>query len=121
MTKAALLERLTGLMGGRAAEELIFGEVTTGAQQDIQQANAIARRMVTEFGMSRLGHICVGEGDVLSPELAWQIDQVTRELVEEAYARAHAILEAIRPTLVAVADHLCVVETIDGAELDTWL
>jgi cell division protease FtsH len=121
LTKSALLERMVGIMGGRAAEEVVFGEITTGAQQDIQQANAIARRMVTEFGMSALGHIYAGEGDVISPELAARIDEATRTLVEEAYARALDIVTERRGALAAIANHLYEVETMDGDELDTWL
>ena len=121
LTTSALAERMVGIMGGRAAEELFFGEVTTGAQQDIAQANAIARRMVTEFGMSELGHICVGEGDLVSPDLAARIDAAVRGLVETAYARARVLVTARQAALAAIADHLYEVETMDGHELDTWL
>jgi len=121
LTKSALLQRMVGIMGGRAAEELFFDEVTTGAQQDIQQANAIARRMVTEFGMSLLGHIYVGEGDMISPDLAARVDETTRALVEDAYAHARRIVGERRTALAAIADHLYEVETIDGDELDVWL
>lgn len=121
LTKSALLDRMVGIMGGRAAEELFFDEVTTGAQQDIQQANAIARRMVTEFGMSQLGHICVDEGSFISPDLAAKIDEATGALVEQAYARAQAIVMARRGALAAIADHLYEVESIEGDELDDWL
>ena len=121
LTKSALLERMVGIMGGRAAEELFFHEVTTGAQQDIQQANAIARRMVMEFGMSDLGHICVGEGDMVSPDLAARIDATVRGLVEAAYTRARALVTARQAALAAIADHLYEVETMDGYELDAWL
>jgi len=121
LTESELRERMVGIMGGRAAEELFFGEVTTGAQQDIQQANAIARRMVGEFGMSPLGHICIGEGDMTSPELAASVDEATRTLVEDAYAHARRIVSRRRHALAAIADHLAEVETIDGADLDAWL
>jgi cell division protease FtsH len=121
MTRSALLERMVGIMGGRAAEELFFDEVTTGAQQDIQQANAIARRMVTEFGMSPLGHICVGEGDVIGAELAARIDDATRDLVEDAYATARRLVAERQAALAAIADHLFEVESMDGDELDAWL
>jgi cell division protease FtsH len=121
MTRTALLERMVGLMGGRAAEEVFFGEVTTGAQQDIAQANAIARRMVSEFGMSPLGHLCIAEGTPLSPELAAQIDAATVALVQEAHERATALVQQRHAAIAAIADHLCVVETMDGAELDRWL
>jgi cell division protease FtsH len=121
MTRSALLERMVGIMGGRAAEELFFDEVTTGAQQDIQQANAIARRMVMEFGMSPLGHICVGEGDVIGGALAAKIDDATRDLVEEAHAKARRIVAERKGALAAIADHLIEVESMDGEELDAWL
>jgi cell division protease FtsH len=121
LTRSALLERMVGIMGGRAAEESFFDEVTTGAQQDIQQANAIARRMVMEFGMSPLGHICVGEGAVISGELAAKIDDATGVLVEQAYAQALDIVTEQRDVLGAIAEHLCEVETMDGDELDRWL
>ena len=121
MTRSALAERMIGIMGGRAAEEFFFNEVTTGAQQDIQQANAIARRMVTEFGMSPLGHISVVEGDTIGTELAANIDDATRTLVEDAYAAARRIVHARRAALAAIAEHLYVVESVSGDELDTWL
>ncbi len=121
LTRGALIDRMTGIMGGRAVEELFFDEVTTGAQQDIQQANAIARRMVTEFGMSPLGHISVGEGDIIGTELAARIDEATGTLVEEAYQRARTIVNARREAVAAIAEYLCRVETMDGSELDSWL
>jgi cell division protease FtsH len=121
LTRAALMDRMTGIMGGRATEELFFAEVTTGAQQDIQQANAIARRMVTEFGMSSLGHISVGEGDIIGTDLAARIDEATSALVEEAYQRACALVRERQDAVEAIAEHLCQVETMDGNELDSWL
>jgi cell division protease FtsH len=121
LTRSALLDRLVGTMGGRAAETVFFGEITTGAQQDIQQANAIARRMVAEFGMSALGHICVVEGDMISPELAASIDEATHTLVESAYAQALDIVTERRAAVAAIAEHLCEVETMEGEELDHWI
>jgi cell division protease FtsH len=121
LTRGALMDRMTGIMGGRAVEELFFEEVTTGAQQDIQQANAIARRMVMEFGMSPLGHISVGEGDIIGAELAARIDEATGALVEDAYRRARALVNERREAVAAIAEHLCQVETMDGSELDSWL
>jgi cell division protease FtsH len=120
-TAAALQDRMAGLMGGRAAELLVFGEASTGAQQDIVQANAIARRMVMEFGMSTLGPICVNEQTGISPELAAQIDEATRALVLEACERALDVLAPRRPALAALAEHLIEVETIDGTVLDEYL
>jgi cell division protease FtsH len=121
MTRSALQQRMVGMMGGRAAEDLFFDEVTTGAQQDIQQANAVARRMVMEFGMSPLGHISVGEGDFIGSELAARIDEATAALVEKAYATARAIVSERREALAAIAEHLYEVESLDGDELDEWL
>ena len=121
LTRGALLDRMAGIMGGRAAEELFFGEVTTGAQQDIRQSNDIARRMVVEFGMSRLGHIFVDGTTMIGPELGSRIDEVALELVEEAFARARAIVAERKTALAAIADHLCAAETIEGHELDEWL
>ncbi|HZS89113.1 MAG TPA: hypothetical protein VFE42_16685, partial [Chloroflexota bacterium] len=79
------------------------------------------RRMVTEFGMSPLGHISVGEGDIIGTELAARIDEATGTLVEEAYQRARAIVNARREAVAAIAEYLCRVETMDGSELDSWL
>jgi cell division protease FtsH len=121
LTMSALQDRMAGLMGGRAAEELVFGEVTTGAQQDIVQANGIARRMVMEFGMSELGHISINEHTGVSPDLAARIDEATRALVEDAYQRARTVLTQRRSVLAAIADHLIEVETIEGEELDAFV
>jgi cell division protease FtsH len=77
--------------------------------------------MVMEFGMSPLGHICVGEGDVIGAALAAKIDDATRDLVEEAYATARRIVAERKAALAAIADHLFEVESLDGEELDAWL
>jgi ATP-dependent Zn protease len=77
--------------------------------------------MVMEFGMSPLGHICVGEGDVIGSELAAKIDDATRDLVEEAHATARRIVAERKAALAAIADHLIDVESMDGEDLDAWL
>jgi len=118
--KSELLAKLTGLMGGRAAEEIIFGDITTGAAQDIKMATNIASRMVREFGMSPLGQILM-EGDNVGPQLASRIDAEVTALVDDAYARAKEILLDRRDKLVEISEHLMQVETIDGAELDRLL
>ena len=115
-----LLAKLAGLMGGRAAEEIIFGDITTGAAQDIKMATNIARRMVREFGMSPLGNILIDD-DGVGPQLATQADTEVSYLVEQAYQTAKEILEQQREQLVAISEHLMQVETIDGAELDQML
>jgi ATP-dependent Zn protease len=77
--------------------------------------------MVMEFGMSPLGHICVGEGDIIGGELATKIDDATRDLVEKAHATACRIVAERKAALAAIADHLVEVESMDGEELDAWL
>src|SRR5256714_51517 len=126
-SKSELNARMAAAMGGRAAEEIIFGDVTTGAKQDIEHATNIARQMVCEFGMSeRLGLVTLhrkGDGDSLffSELTAADVDAEVKALTDEAYRRAYEICETRRATLVRIADHLQLVETIDGEELDRLL
>ncbi len=124
--------QLAGLLGGRAAEQIIFGEVTTGAANDLERVTALARRMVMVYGMSdRLGPMNLGERDELiflgkelaerrnySEEVAREIDHEVRRLVEEAYERAKRALLRHKAALVAVAERLLEVETIDRAEFE---
>ncbi len=125
MRKSELLAKLAGAMGGRAAEEIIFGDITTGAAQDIEYVTSIARRMVCEFGMSPLGLISLkgdGEGKgIISAETAARIDREISALVDSAYNTALAILGEKRDKLAQIAEHLIEVETMDGAELDAML
>jgi cell division protease FtsH len=125
MRKSELLARLAGAMGGRAAEEIIFGDITTGASQDIEYVTNLARRMVCEFGMSQLGLISFkAEPDGTSPisaETGARIDKEISLLVEQAYQTALNILCEKKDKLVAIAEHLIEVETIDGSELDAML
>ena len=118
--KTELVAKLAGLMGGRAAEEIIFGDITTGAAQDIKQASNIARRMVREFGMSPLGNVLIDDEGV-GPHLATQADAEVSYLVEQAYSTAKDILEAKKDKLISISEHLIQVETIDGPELDRLL
>ncbi|MFI5271828.1 MAG: ATP-dependent zinc metalloprotease FtsH [Ktedonobacterales bacterium] len=120
LRKSELHAKLAGLMGGRAAEEIIFGDITTGAAQDIKMATNIARRMVREFGMSPLGNVLM-EDDTVGPQLAAQIDAEVKLLVDEAYTTAKAILENRQDKLVTISEHLMRIETIDGGELDQML
>jgi cell division protease FtsH len=126
-SKSELQVRMVAAMGGRAAEEIIFGDVTTGAKQDIEVATTIARHMVCEFGMSeRLGLVTLrarGEDDspLISELTAEDIDAEVKALTDAAYRQAREILEAKRATLVRIAEHLQQVETIDGSELDALL
>jgi cell division protease FtsH len=125
LRRSELLAKMAGAMGGRAAEELIFGDITTGASQDIEYVTSIARRMVCEFGMSSLGMIALkpdAEGNnSISPETAAKIDQEVSILVDQAYSTALSILREKKDRLTLIAEYLIQVETIDGAELDEML
>ena len=126
-SKSELIARMAAAMGGRAAEEIIFGDVTTGAKQDIEYATNVARQMVCEFGMSdRLGLVTLhrkGDGDSLffSELTAADVDAEVKALTDAAYRQAYEICESRRATLIRIADHLQLVETIDGEELDRLL
>jgi cell division protease FtsH len=118
--RSELIAKLAGLMGGRAAEEIIFGDITTGAAQDIKMATNIAGRMVREFGMTTIGQVLM-ENDSISPQLAARIDAEIAALVDQAYATAKETLTGRREQLIAISEHLMQVETLDGAELDRML
>lgn len=130
-----LLGRLGVMMGGRAAEELIIGEITTGAQNDFQQAAKLARRMVTQWGMSKeLGVLAVPNDNEnpflgyemtqnrnISDQLATQIDKATRKIVEDAYQEAMRLLTENRHLLVAVSEALLEHETLSAEGLsEIW-
>ena len=132
MTKPELLDKITGLLGGRVAEEITFGEVSTGASNDFQRATGIARRMVTEFGMSdKLGPLQFGQqqgGQVFlgrdlqndqnySDSIAYEIDLEIQRIVKECYARAKKILTENRDKLELVANTLLEVETLDAQQI----
>lgn len=132
LTKPELLERITGLLGGRVAEEVIFGEVSTGASNDFQQATGLARRMVTEFGMSeKLGPMQFGQtqsGQVFlgrdiqnepnySDTIAYEIDSEIQKIIKECYARAKEILTEQRDKLELVAKTLLEVETLEAEQI----
>ena len=125
MRKSELLAKMAGAMGGRASEEIIFGDITTGASQDIEYVTNIARRMVCEFGMSPLGLISVKQeadsASSISTETSSKIDKEVSLLVEQAYETALTILNEKKDKLIAISEHLIEVETIDGAELDALL
>lgn len=126
-----LLGRLAVMMGGRAAEEIIVGEITTGASNDLSEASKLARRMVTQWGMSaEIGVLAVpsdNENPFLGYEmaqqrdigegLATQIDLATRRIVEEAHQTAVKVLTDNKDLLVALAEGLLSHETLDAEEL----
>ena len=130
-----LATRLTVLVGGRVAEALEFGEPSTGAVDDLARATDLARRMVTEFGMSPvLGPVRLatdmqanylnqqlGLDARVSPETATLVDTETRRIIEEAVDEARIILENHRPELDKLATLLCEQETVEGSEIDAIL
>jgi len=126
-SKSELQARMVAAMGGRAAEEIIFADATTGAKQDIESATSISRHMVCDFGMSeRLGLVTLrARGDDDSPLIseltAEDVDAEVKALIDAAYRQAVQILQEKRTILVRIAEHLQQVETIDGAELDALL
>jgi len=132
MTRGKLKTMLASAMGGRSAEELVFGEITNGASGDISQITDIARTMVTRWGMSeKLGPMTFGKKEELvflgkelgeqrdySDSVAQEIDAEVRRLVQEAHDKALEILREHRATLDSVAKKLMEVETLDQAEFD---
>lgn len=129
-TKSSLLDSITGLLAGRAAEELIIGEITTGAHNDFQRATAIARAMVTEYGMSKLGVIQYERraGEVFlgrdymkdknfSDQVALEIDEATREIINECYDKAKRVLTENKDLLVLIAEHLMEIETLTKEDI----
>jgi cell division protease FtsH len=132
MTKSELEDRMAVMMGGRVAEEVVFQEISTGAQNDLYRATDIARSMIREYGMSqKLGPITFErerrpmflEGMMppsakdYSEATAQEIDREVADLVNRAHQRATEVLEAQRPTLEKVAKILLEKEVIEGEEL----
>jgi cell division protease FtsH len=135
MTREQILAMIEHAMGGRAAEELVFGHFSTGAANDLKQATEHARRMVCQFGMSdKIGPISLGDegGDVFlgrdfvtrkeySEQKAQEVDQEITRILTETYGRAKQLLEDHRELLDTVGDALLERETIDGSELQLLL
>jgi cell division protease FtsH len=135
VSKEELKQEIAGLMGGRASEEIVFGDVTSGAENDIQRATQMARRMVTQWGMSeKLGTVTMGHKEELvflgrdlgeqrnySEEVAGLIDEEIKSIVSDAYDEAKRILTQRRGKMDLVVERLKMVETIDAKELDEIL
>lgn len=133
--RAKFKDELAGLLGGRAAEELMFNDVTTGAASDLVQATKLARKMVCEYGMSEdLGPMTFGKKQELiflgreiaeqrdySEAVAQEIDREVRGFIDEAHSRAREILTTYRDKLIALAQRLIEKETLEGAELEAML
>ena len=132
MQRSKFEDELAGLLGGRAAEELVFSDVTTGASNDLERATRLARKMVTEYGMSeKLGPLTFGRKEELvflgreigeqrnySEEVAQAIDEEVRRLINQAHETALHILRENKDKLVALAKRLIEVETLDGGDLE---
>nr|WP_269479186.1 ATP-dependent zinc metalloprotease FtsH [Rubrobacter xylanophilus] len=131
MSRAQLMAQLSYMLGGRAAERVVFEEITTGASNDIERATKVARQMVTRYGMSeKLGLIALGQHDGqvfmgrdlhaqpdYSDEIAFQIDKEIRRLVDEAYDTAEDLLVRNRRLLEKLASDLIEYETVDAEHL----
>ncbi len=131
-TRSQFKDFLAFALGGHVAEELIFNEITTGPGNDIERATQIARRMVTEYGMSKkLGPVALGRKEELvflgreiaeqrnySDEIAYEIDKEIRALIDEAYERARAILTEHRDKLIEISELLIQKETLEGEEFE---
>jgi cell division protease FtsH len=131
-TKAQFEDELAVYMAGHVAEQMVFEEQSTGAANDIDRATGLARRMVTEFGMSRtLGPRAFGKKDELvflgreiseqrnySEEVAFQIDQEIRELIDAAHQRARDVVQTNADKLKSIAELLLAEETIEGEQLE---
>ena len=135
VSRSELNDDMAVILGGRVAEELIFGDITSGASDDIGKATKLARRMVTEWGMSeKLGPLTFGHKEELvflgrdlgeqrnySEEVAGEIDQEVHRLVDAGYQRAKKILTERRDKLVQLAEYLKTEETIEGWQMDAVL
>jgi len=131
ISRGQILARITAALGGRAAEEAVFGasEVTTGAGGDLQQVSGMARQMVTRFGMSNIGQLALegqssevflgrsmGGGSQYSEDISAKIDQQVREIVQKCYQTALQIVYENRTAIDRVVDLLVENETLDGEE-----
>ncbi|MBX5437021.1 MAG: ATP-dependent zinc metalloprotease FtsH [Alicyclobacillaceae bacterium] len=131
MTRQEMLDRICGLLGGRVAEEIVLGEISTGASNDLERVTAIARQMVTEYGMSeKLGPMQFGsrQGQVFlgkdlssepnySDRVAYEIDEEMKRIIESCHERTRQILTERRDKLEALAQLLLEKETVDETEI----
>ena len=130
-TKSSLTARITGYLGGRVAEEIMFNEVSTGASNDFQNATKIARAMVTEYGMSDLGPVQYEQpnGSVFlgrdyvkdknfSEQVALEIDRETRKIIESCYEQAKKCINENKTLLSTIAEYLKRIETLTKSDID---
>ena len=135
VTRSEILAHITTMLGGRVAEEIVFGEITTGAANDFENATDLARKMVTEFGMSdKLGPLTLGtkhgpvflgrdlfESQNYSDEIAYEIDKEVRRIIDECHSRARVVLTEHKETLDRIAKALLERESLQSDELDTLI
>jgi len=135
VTRSEMIDELAMFLGGRVAEELVFEDPTTGAQDDIDRATKMARQMVTEYGMSaKLGPMALGQKSEqvflgrdfashpdYSENIAFEIDKEIRRLLDESFAEARAILVQYRPVLDKIVDALIEHETVEKELLQKLL
>ena len=132
VTRKELYDQMVGLLGGRAAEEIVFNTQSTGASNDFQQATKIARSMVTEYGMSdRLGPVQYegnhtvfvgrdyGQKPAYSDQVAYEIDNEVRQLLNQAHEEAHRLINEHREQLNLIAEKLLEVETLEAAQIES--
>lgn len=131
MTKQEMLDRICGLLGGRVAEEIVLGEISTGASNDLERVTSIARQMITEYGMSerlgpmqfgsRQGQVFLGKDLSIEPNysdrIAYEIDDEMKSIIESCHARTRQILTERRNKLEALAQLLLEKETIGEEEI----
>lgn len=130
MTKEEMFEQIVGLLGGRTAEEIVFGAQTTGASNDFEQATSLARSMITEYGMSdKLGPVQYegnhqvfvgrdyGQTKAYSEQVAYEIDEEVRNVLVKAHQKAHEIIEQYRDKHKLIAEKLLEYETLDARSI----
>jgi len=131
MTKNDLIEQITGLLGGRVAEEITFNEISTGAHNDLQRATAIARSMITEYGMSDLGPVTYeqntgtvflgrdyGKDKNFSEAIATEIDKEVRNIIHTSYETAKKVINENLDLLKTISHYLLEVETLTKEDID---
>ena len=131
-SKSEFEDKIAGMLGGNVAERIMFGDTTTGSSNDIEKATTLARRMVTEFGMSeKLGPLAFGRREELvflgreigeqrnySDDVARQIDEEVRAIIDRAYDRATEVLTTYKDRLTQLAEALVAKETIESEEFE---
>ena len=131
LTQSELESRIVVLLAGTVAEEMIFGDISTGARNDLERASEIARSMVMDYGMSRMGRVAFREASPSiflmsgnderiphhSEETAREIDREVKRILEEALTKVRDIVASRRGALVALAQELIAVESMDGTQL----